>query len=296
MVWKEIQIKTWSDLLKEFESIKSSNMVYRGQAKINYTLESSLKRELSLFYDHRRKDETIEQMFIRLEKKFIDLYKSESHLYLETNDYREHNELYYLSILQHYGAPTRLLDWSYSPYISTYFAISNDFEEDSILYALDLDYIIKLNKDKIEDYNLNSASKRGGQAMERDDFIIKFGKHYADKKADADKNNEPFTEEVILDKYEPNKKNIRLARQQGLFLISSKIDIDYEAIISSYGIKEGNSDTKENIALKFVIDKNKKLKILRSLQLMNISNEILFPEMEGYCKGLKYKVLNDNIL
>lgn len=27
---------------------------------------------------------------------------------------------------------------------------------------------------------------------------------------------------------------------------------------------------------------------------MNISSEILFPEIELYCKGLKYKLLNNN--
>lgn len=74
---------------------------------------------------------------------------------------------------------------------------------------------------------------------QNDSYIIQFGKHYADLKAEADKKETPFTEEIILQPNEPNKKNIRLARQQGLFLISSKIDVDYEEIISNYDISEG---------------------------------------------------------
>jgi hypothetical protein len=35
-----------------------------------------------------------------------------------------HNDLVALMVLRHYGAPTRLLDWSLSPYVAAYFAVS----------------------------------------------------------------------------------------------------------------------------------------------------------------------------
>lgn len=290
MVWREIQIKTWSDLMTQIDAIKSSKMVYRGQSDIDYCLESSLKRELNLFNNiHKKSGESIEQMFIRLESRFIKIYKSESHLYSDDNFHIDNDDLSCLSILQHYGAPTRLLDWSYSPYISTYFAVSNKFDKDAVLYALDLEYISRLNPNKIQEY----YSASGKQSKEIS--IMLFGRFYADQKARSDKKGDTFTEEIILVGYEPSKKNIRLARQQGLFLVSSKIDVNYEEVISSYGIGNGKStDGKENVALKFRIDRKIKLDIMKNLQLMNISSEILFPEMEGYCKGLKYKLINDN--
>jgi len=232
-------------------------------------------------------------MLIRIESRFIELFKSESHLYSGNTEYSDLSNLDVLSMLQHYGTPTRLLDWSYSPFISIYFAVSNTFNEDSVLYALNLEYIAKLNADKIQEYKETFRKPVSNSSALN---LIEFGKDYADLRARAEKKGDSITEEVILVPYEPSKKNIRLARQQGLFFISSKIDINYEEIISSYKIENGINQDKEEVAIKFIINKDIKLEILKNLQLMNISSEILFPEMEGYCRGLKYKLLSNNYL
>lgn len=291
MVWKEINIESWQDIVEYFESMKLNRMVYRGQSNSGYKLESSFRRELTLLESQRRNGENTELMLIRLEDHLIELFKSQYHLYLDSKDYYEGDDLYFLSILQHYGAPTRLLDWSFSPFISTYFAISNNFQTDSALYALDLEYIVESNRKKIEDYyELRKIDSKGRKNVNP----IEFGKFYADSKARAIKQKEQFNEEIIIVGYEPERKNIRLARQQGLFLVSSKIDVNFDEVISSYGISKGDAKTKENVAIKFIINKNIKMDIMKSLQLMNISNEMLFPEMEGFCKSLKYKLLNDN--
>lgn len=44
----------------------------------------------------------------------------------------------WLSLMQHYRLPTRLLDWSFSPLIAAYFAVpgSNDADEDACIWAL----------------------------------------------------------------------------------------------------------------------------------------------------------------
>ena len=36
--------------------------------------------------------------------------------------------------MRHFGAPTRLLDWSLSPYVALYFAVANRWEEDGALW------------------------------------------------------------------------------------------------------------------------------------------------------------------
>ncbi|MUK45208.1 FRG domain-containing protein [Aliivibrio fischeri] len=41
------------------------------------------------------------------------------------------------SLMQHYGLPTRLLDWSKSPLVAAYFALEADNEEDRIVWVMD---------------------------------------------------------------------------------------------------------------------------------------------------------------
>lgn len=52
----------------------------------------------------------------------------------------------WLTLMQHYGLPTRLLDWSESPLVALYFALSSQEDKDAAVWALNP---MKLNK-KVE--------------------------------------------------------------------------------------------------------------------------------------------------
>lgn len=120
----EVKIAKFDELLKEFEREKESqNFVFRGHSNSNYELKTSLGR-CDSFYGR-----TIQQ----LEKRLLKLFKESSLPYLE---HKPSSELEWLAVAQHFGLPTRLLDWSYNPLVATYFAVEDNPEDDGALFML----------------------------------------------------------------------------------------------------------------------------------------------------------------
>ena len=73
------------------------------------------------------------------EERSLTRFRSEFNLYTRDME-RPDKKLSWLSLMQHYGVPTRLLDFSTSPYVALYFAIENlapQKDGDLAIYAID---------------------------------------------------------------------------------------------------------------------------------------------------------------
>lgn len=84
--------------------------VYRGSANVDWPLLTSLDRLGGVDQPHAkaRLEEHILRTFIRYSRPYVE--------------YPVSNEWELLVIAQHHGVPTRLLDWSYSPFVAAHFA------------------------------------------------------------------------------------------------------------------------------------------------------------------------------
>ena len=111
--WFEFKKEFYYDLTENHKSI--TEFIFRGQPNENWELVSSFDRNYNSFKFAEKKE---------IEKHLIDnfIFDCEKNLDMNLSKYDEEQKI---SLAQHYGVPTRLLDWSRSPYVSAFFAYAN---------------------------------------------------------------------------------------------------------------------------------------------------------------------------
>lgn len=238
------------DSFEKFTTYISNNsykkFCYRGHHHENYFLRHSLQRAFENL-------EIPSRWWNAREKASIESFRSKSHLFLGHIPNRN-DDLEWLSIMQHFGAPTRLLDFTFSPYVALFFAaerITSDFT----VYEIDLLELKKLNNSLGVRYNENQLQSL---LITKDNNI-----------------NHP-----IVVPYEPKYQNERLIAQQGLFLFSNQLDGKLDKVLNEY-----NSASPFIKQYVFNMDKSDVKKLITKLKTMNIDNLRLFPGIEGMAKS-----------
>ena len=94
--------------------------------------EANLSSEYKLIPSiGRRFKEGQEDVLKQYEKEVFEDFKRKYSMF---TDARPKNDKEFLFLAQHYGLPTRLLDWTYNPLIALYFACCSNFDKDGIVY------------------------------------------------------------------------------------------------------------------------------------------------------------------
>jgi hypothetical protein len=98
-----------------------AQLAYRGLADADYDLSTSLVR-LGRGYE-------------RLEKHLLRNFRKYAHGNAVVDD----SNWNWLTLAQHHGLPTRLMDWTFSPYIAMHFATADltAFPLDGVIWAVD---------------------------------------------------------------------------------------------------------------------------------------------------------------
>lgn len=274
-MFEEIEIESWNQLkgiVEDYSPIKDSYSrfwVFRGQGNSNWKLMTTLERA-ELVVD---------------EIKMIDEFKRNAHLYIDSTTVN--TTLEWISLMQHYGAPTRLLDWTKSPYVAIFFAMNNvEVNEDySSLFAINIFPIISMIRNK---YKGNSQY----EFLAKEKYFS--GYHFSDKEF-IDVFHTEFTSmeestyfEPLILPVVPFHSHVRLNIQQGLFLCGTRVvnSGSFEDILSKTLV---NYD-EEQFLRKYIIPHSLKPEIINELNYMNINDSTLFPGIEGFSKyvGKKY--------
>ena len=270
----EFHPESW-DQVKSVAS-NYSDWIFRGQSKASYGLETSLERAARI---HRVNSNDIEGR----EKNILSNFQRQAHHFIATPPNIEET-LEWLSIIQHHGGPTRLLDFTYSFYIACYFALQ-DAEGEAAVWCV--------NRKKLEQCARTITSKNGVNQKNVD-----FNDPHIYKAA-----IEGELKNVMAIAVEPFRKNERLAIQQGLFVFPFNITESFENNLFST-ISNGINDLKVSVTeyeqahmmlgtfpiegrvLKIHLKKELHCGIRKDLSKMNINPATLFPGLDGFAKSL----------
>lgn len=282
----ETEIENWNQIYTLNKSFFYP-YVFRGQANSRWNLKTSIERKSDDF----RKTYTVSG-FNTEEKWMLHEFKRKFHLYskniIDTNDKFE-----WLAIMQHYGAPTRLLDFTQSIYIAIYFAIIDSNSESSI-WGVNR-YILR---DKLLEKQNLPYKKRMALKDEVNIHHINFANEFI-----ACEYSDNIGEIKTIIPLDSKACSERLARQQGYFLMPSspketfeknlelafdKTNSDFEKISFDEFRKMTHKKNVEEEIGTFKINIPIKLKrdLIIMLKEMNVTSEILFPGLEGLAKSL----------
>lgn len=140
----EHRFTTWEDFksgfsmtLPSFEEMNYSKFIYRGQRSSLWNLTASFDRTYQSTSLQGR-----EELF----GIYLDVFKQEGAKtgYIKESD----SEISVIARAQHFGMPTRLLDWTYSPYIAAFFAFSDfalgdDMNDDVAIWVMNQEIVKK---------------------------------------------------------------------------------------------------------------------------------------------------------
>ncbi|HLO45459.1 MAG TPA: FRG domain-containing protein [Leadbetterella sp.] len=248
---------------EEFKEIANHGLlewVYRGQSKASWPINSSLFR--SKIIDN----------FDEVESSMLNQFKKISKFYLKGSQ-QPKSLVDWLALLQHYGAPTRLIDFTKSPYIAAFFAFENEenTREPIAIWIANKNYFYQSTLYYLQKENLENSSKIPGNIGDKTFKTIfelsKTGKH------------------DLIVPLESKLYNERYYLQQSYFLSPVNPYKSFEKQLDFVV----NLEKKEAL-IKLTIPRKERAKALRDLEKMNISRAFLFPGLARFYKKFGFEI------
>jgi len=229
-------------------------------------LTSTLERDcLRSGYDLKKDAPKIETEMIR---QFTRVYDG-----IDTERVRK-DKLYCLSLMRHYGAPTRLLDFTYSRYVAIYFALEYAYkarekeERSAAIWCINVKGLY--DQVKRENPTISRWINRRIEDKGRDDDT--FDRLYIDNRY------------TFVCAENPVQLHRRLHLQQGVFLCPGNIRESFEDNLF-HPYEKPTRDIR-----KLIFKPKDLMGDFERYYRMNLTRESLFPGLDGFAQSMRYQM------
>lgn len=276
----------WGDLIKTYNDF-GPNWIFRGLSSSEHGLHTSLERAiyaLALSDKNPTPEQETQALqgtyegrtVLDLEGGLIRRFRRQCQHYVPHVPSRP---LELLALMQHYSAPTRLLDWTYSFWVAVFFAIESATPqrgETCAIWALDADWTRDRFRSRLP-YLYTLIDKDRNLEKQPDSFRSVFRQEI------------PFVCPVS-----PYHLNDRLIMQQGVFLCPGAVCSRFEDNLANLqydevsGLRVPAPDAAKRLfSVDISTSPQTKKEILQQLLRMNISSSTLFPGLQGFARSLE---------
>ena len=276
------EITSW----REFQDVITARFpergwAFRGHRTANWRLETALERacleNVELGSVEFPDSPAVIPMDISphaFESDLLLRFQRRAHHYIP-NPPDDEDVLDWLALMQHHGVPTRLMDWTFSPYVALYFAIENSLSDaDCAVWAINTAWL----SERARRTSLTHAN------FPTDPHERTFNDYLNRNLFGAENPN-------VVVVANPIRMNERVAAQQGVFLCDlSRIGA---FTIALQQMLVTPMPPASPVIWKVVVKTADRVRIVRELNRMNINGASLFPGLDGFARSLKIELQTD---
>jgi hypothetical protein len=246
--WSELQERLFADAWKDHLGRFRSDFAFRGRDDVREDLVTSLQ---GLGGEVRSLERHLLRNFRRYAQREAVPFESTWN---------------WLALGQHHGLPTRLLDWTYSPFVALHFATSRleRFDCDGVVWMVD--YVRAQQEAPAE---LREVLSRDGMNVFTAELLGGAAAGLAELESLGDDDYVVFLEPPSLDE--------RIVNQYALFSLMSRAEARLDAWL----------EQRPELVRKVVVPAELKWEVRDKLDQANVTERVLFPGLDGLSRWLK---------